>query len=97
MDPSMSEKKSDLETKTARCTLCEVMTEDFLELEDFSDSGFILCANCEAVSTSEDLYGVYNQGMYAGPREGVFNNCPYPRTSEIAKTSSEIIQEPEAS
>ena len=94
----MSEKKSVSKTK---CEICNESSsfdrDDFLELEALGEYSFVLCANCEAMSVSEDLYGEYNQGMYAGPREGVFNNCPYPRTSEIAKTISEIIQEPEAS
>jgi len=52
----MSEKKSESNTKY-QCDVCQEVSDDFLELEDFSDDGFILCANCEAVSTSEDIYG----------------------------------------
>ncbi len=65
---SMSEKKSVSGIKL-KCTICEESSSDFLELDDWSDSCFILCANCEAVSTSEDLYGVNYDDEYAYPRE----------------------------
>jgi len=84
---SMSEKKSDFETKTACCTLCEVITEDFLELEDFSDNGFILCANCEAMSTSEDLYGAIDiEVINAHSRKSFSNYCPCPGTRKYYQT-----------
>ena len=81
----MSEKKSNFETKST-CDVCREVTKDFLELEDLSDIGFILCANCEAMSTSEDLYGDNNELMYASPRKGVFDDCPSPRTGRYYQT-----------
>jgi len=83
----MSEKKSVIETKTQMCTVCKAMTEDFLELEDFSDSGFILCCECEARATAEDLYGVNYDDEYASPREGVFDYSAYPRITKNIETS----------
>ncbi len=56
-NPSMSEKKSSIKNEKSICSVCRDRTGDFLELEDFSDSGFILCANCEAMSTTEQIYG----------------------------------------
>jgi len=53
---SMSEKKSSTKNENT-CSVCLEITDDFLELEDLSDSGFILCASCEATSTAEDIYG----------------------------------------
>ncbi len=88
MNASMSEKKSVFKTKS-QCTLCAITTDDFLELEDFSDSGFILCANCEAMSTSEEIYGGNIYFNYASPRKGVFDRCPSPRTGRNYKTLEE--------
>jgi len=82
----MSEKKSTPNTKTT-CTLCAEVVTDFLELEDLSDSGFILCASCEATSTTEDIYGadtLYDK--YARSRKSIPNLSPYPRTTKIIKT-----------
>ncbi len=59
-NPSMSEKKSSIQSEKT-CTLCAEVSSDFLELDDWSDNGFILCANCEAMSTSEDLYEADNR------------------------------------
>ena len=74
MNPSMSEKKSVLNTKYD-CLLCgEAATDDFLELSDQSEFGFILCANCEAMSASEDLYEALNYDEeYGNSRESIFN------------------------
>jgi len=52
---SMSEKKSSIKNENI-CTLCDESTGDFLEPNGLGDSSFILCANCEAMSTTEDLY-----------------------------------------
>ncbi len=79
---SMSEKKSVLNTKY-HCALCDIMTDDFLELGDSGDLCFILCANCEAMSTCEDLYGESIYNLYANSRKGVLNSCINSRTSKV--------------
>jgi len=80
---SMSEKKSSIQNEKSICSVCRVDTGDFLELFDNSDSGFILCANCEAMSECKDLYGAYNIGYIdARSREGVSYYCPNPRITE---------------
>ena len=89
----MSEKKSVFETKITCCTLCGDATDDFLELEDFSDSGFILCANCEAMSTSEDLYGANYDEEHASPRKSVSYSCFDSRIAKIVETNQENFQE----
>ncbi len=82
-NPSMSEKKSNIKNENHLCSVCQISTGDFLELDDWSDSCFILCANCEAMSECKDLYGEYNQEYIdANSREGVSIYCPNPRTSK---------------
>jgi len=81
-NPSMSEKKSSIKNENT-CTLCNVKTDDFLELEDFSDNGFILCAHCEAMSECKDLYGAYNIGYIdAHSRKGFSIYRLNPRITE---------------
>jgi len=91
-NPSMSEKKSIIKNENT-CTLCNEFTSDFLELEDLSDRGFILCANCEAMSTTEDIYGATIYDNYARTREGVSNSCPNSRTKKTIAYISENFQE----
>ncbi len=93
-NPSMSEKKSSIKNEKT-CTLCAEVTGDFLELEDFSDNGFILCASCEATSTTEDIYGATYEHEYASPRKGVPNIGPNPRIAEIVASIKENFQETE--
>ncbi len=85
MNPSMSEKKSVSGTKR-QCSLCLELYWDFIEHYDRGDIRFILCSNCEAMRTSEDLYEAMMDRGYASPREGVFNNCHNPRNAKIDTT-----------
>ncbi len=92
---SMCEKKSSIQNENT-CTVCRAKSDDFLELDDWSDSSFILCANCEAMSECKDLYGRYNIGYIdAHSREGVSIYSPHPRTSETLE-ANQTLQEPEA-
>jgi len=90
----MSEKKSVSGTKRL-CPICLESYWDFLEHFDKSDISFILCSNCEAMRTSEDLYGAMMDRGYASPREGVSNHSPYPRTGKVTKKFEENFQETE--
>ena len=64
----MSEIKSMSGTKRL-CPVCLESYWDFLEPIDKSEIRFILCANCEAMSTSEDLYEAMMDRGYACPRK----------------------------
>ena len=95
-NPSMSEKKSSIKNENHLCSVCQVSTGDFLELDDWSDSCFILCANCEAMSECKDLYGEYNQEYIdANSREGVSIYSPNPRITKIGTSIQENFQETE--
>jgi len=87
----MSEKKSKCLERKLKCSICAEVDSDFLELEDFSDCGFIICANCEAMSTSEDLYGEYSKKLYAATRERYASDSgPYPTTYQgLSKVQSQ--------
>ncbi len=94
----MSEKKSLASSNPkSTCTVCREESEDFLEQDDWSDSGFILCANCEAVSATQDLYGEYNyDDEYGSSRESLYNLGLNPRTTEVITFIPKNFQEAEA-
>jgi len=89
----MSEKKSKYLERKLTCSVCAEESSDFLELEDLSDIGFILCCECEARATSEDLYEAYNTDEEnALTRENILINSLNSRTSEVVATAEAHLQ-----